>query len=557
MGLSPLVASRAGRYPWPWRWPIPSDHEKRWVWWVILLLSLALGALPLLPPTPAGADAVAFSTERAMIHVDAIAQKPHPMGSEESIRVRDYIVSEMVDLGLTVEKQAFEVPDYFGTPGATVEAVNVIARLEGETPKGALLLVAHYDTVPATPGANDNSAAVAVLMESARALVSGTPLRNDVVFLFTDGEEPAPRFGATAFITSHPWFDDVVFVLNLEAIGNAGSSQLIEVSGSENLLIADLAASEPDPVAYSFITEFSDLIGGGGTDFTPFVDEGIPGLSFAYLHGSPIYHTEADSLSNVGLASLRHHGAHVLGLVHHFDDSDFSGIEAKSGANYFTFADWRVIRYPDAWAIPLSILSILTLGWALARKSRSGRLLRPVLTDTALALIAILGTTLVSALAWQTIASIRPQMVIVESYLYFLFLLGAAYWATAALLKRTTHRTGPNPVIGAIVIWAVLGVFTSLYAEGLSYLFVWPTIAGSLLVAYERSNLARFGVIATLGILWVPWIDFLLQMGQPRPGNPDSQLLPVTGLAVSLAVLAIVVIRKALLRRHASAEATP
>ena len=46
--------------------------------------------------------------------------------------------------------------------------------------------MAHYDTFPTTVGANDNSAAVAAILETGRAILAGPPLRNDVILLFTD-----------------------------------------------------------------------------------------------------------------------------------------------------------------------------------------------------------------------------------------------------------------------------------------------------------------------------------------------------------------------------------
>ena len=49
--------------------------------------------------------------------------------------------------------------------------------------------MAHYDSVPFGPGAADDGAGVVTLLETARALKAGPPLKNDVIFLFTDGEE--------------------------------------------------------------------------------------------------------------------------------------------------------------------------------------------------------------------------------------------------------------------------------------------------------------------------------------------------------------------------------
>lgn len=53
-----------------------------------------------------------------------------------------------------------------------------------------LLLCAHYDSVPGSPGAGDNASGVAVLMETARALVKSPPsARVDIAF-FPNEEEP-------------------------------------------------------------------------------------------------------------------------------------------------------------------------------------------------------------------------------------------------------------------------------------------------------------------------------------------------------------------------------
>lgn len=47
---------------------------------------------------------------------------------------------------------------------------NVIARPRGPQPSSLILLGAHYDTVPTTPGADDNSSAIAVCLEAAKVL---------------------------------------------------------------------------------------------------------------------------------------------------------------------------------------------------------------------------------------------------------------------------------------------------------------------------------------------------------------------------------------------------
>lgn len=78
-----------------------------------------------------------------------------------------------------------------------LDGVNVVATLPGRTPE-AIVVVAHYDTVRDSPGANDNSASVVALVEVTRAL-SALPLPATVVLAATDLEEPG-FFGASALV---------------------------------------------------------------------------------------------------------------------------------------------------------------------------------------------------------------------------------------------------------------------------------------------------------------------------------------------------------------------
>ena len=64
-------------------------------------------------------------------------------------------------------------------------------------------MVAHYDSVPSSPGAGDNAASVAAILEAIRALKAGSALRNDLIVLFTDGEELG-LLGAKGFVETYP-----------------------------------------------------------------------------------------------------------------------------------------------------------------------------------------------------------------------------------------------------------------------------------------------------------------------------------------------------------------
>ncbi len=507
---------------------------RRFVVWLALAACVAVAALPLIPPAQGSGD---FSTAEAMEHVAVIGRAPHAIGSAENERVRSYVLRRLDELGLPPQTQTIPVMDYFGTPGNTVDVVNVLARVEGTGDGDAVALVAHYDTTPDTPGANDNSVSVAILLEVAEALVADEPSRNDVVLLFTDGEEPSPRFGSRAFVDDHPWFDDIAVVVNLEAAGGSGPSILGEISGPSTWLIELVRRSVDRPVAFSFFTETASLIGGFGTDFDPFRLAGVPGASFAYLHGSPIYHTAQDSIEHVGLRSVEHQGTNTLSFVRALADADLRPPEGVGDAVFFSVLGGFVVAYPTTWALPIALVALAALGIAGVRRSRP----RGVVRGLGIAVGTFLGAALLGGLAWMAISAVRPTPGIWESYAYLAALVAGAGW----LWRSAAKRLPPDAAFfGVAGVWLSLAVVTSVLAPGLGYVFSWPVLVAAV-AALVLPSAGTWRTIATgfvTFVVSVPIIDILFQMAQPRPGNPDSELIPVAGVAVGLAVLVVALV---------------
>src|SRR6185369_13650603 len=172
-------------------------------------------------PVPASAPADQFSADRAFAYVDHIGEHVHVAGSQAASDVRDYIVTTLTGLGLQprIQNAVGETGNLGGFAMARVR--NVIAVLPGQSPTsstGRVFLVAHYDSVQVSYGANDDGAGVASLLETARALTMGPRPRNDIVFVFTDAEE-ACLCGAEAFVAHHPLAVDGGVVLNFESRG--------------------------------------------------------------------------------------------------------------------------------------------------------------------------------------------------------------------------------------------------------------------------------------------------------------------------------------------------
>jgi aminopeptidase YwaD len=94
--------------------------------------------------------------------------------------VEDYIEREFKSLGLSVESDRFV---YYGKSYR-----NIIARAGDARRAPLIILGAHFDSVPGSPGADDNASGVAVLLEAARIL-SGMRLRSQVIFCAFNLEE--------------------------------------------------------------------------------------------------------------------------------------------------------------------------------------------------------------------------------------------------------------------------------------------------------------------------------------------------------------------------------
>lgn len=523
----------------------------------LVALLVLIGFSSMIRPSPAGLDAPLseFSSARAMAHVERIAFEPHPMGSAAIDRVRDYLSEQLVDMGLEPETQVSRVPDYYGAPGTMVDVVNVMARIQGVDSASAIALVAHYDTHPATAGANDNSAAVAVLLEAGRALLAGPQPETDIVLLFTDAEEPQPRYGAVAF-AEHRWFDDIAMAVNLEAIGSTGPSLPAETSSPETGIVNGFISSSDRPVVFSFLPETVGLFGGVGTDFDVFKDAGVPGLSFAYVRGSTIYHTDRDSIETVSQASVQHHGENVLAAVAAFVD----GTALAGGADevYFSIGPFFVVSYSSIWAVVLAgALAAAFVAMMLFELSRQRVELRAVGRGSLVLLAGSLAACLAAYATWWLFTAVRSTMGVWESYGYLMVLLALVALVLSLAGGAVAGRYSDSELAGGIVsVWVLLALATALTVPGFSYLFLWPALGAVIALASTSSG--RFGnwlwlvVAVPAVILTIPALDVFYQMAQPRPGNVDSQLLETVVVVAFVAALVIGLIVPFLPRRLTS-----
>ena len=212
-----------------------------------------------------------------MRDVREIAKKPHPLGSAENVRVREYLVGRLRELGANPKVQTTTVARHspFG-PDTWAVVNNVVAKIPGTSPSGTVMLVAHYDSVPSGPGAGDDGASVAAILETMRALKASPALHNDLIVLFTDGEELG-LLGAKGFVETYPALRNIKVVLNFDMRGDYGPSRMFQTSAHNSWLIDQLTAAAPFPRGSSE-TASSYRRSAYETDFDVFLDAGITGM---------------------------------------------------------------------------------------------------------------------------------------------------------------------------------------------------------------------------------------------------------------------------------------
>jgi hypothetical protein len=289
-----------------------------------LALALLIAVLTLQSPrpVPATAPATDFSAARAMIDVREIARRPHPVGSADHFRVQTVLLQRMAALGLQTSTQtgplspeAVRRIERNGASAAGLELVNLIGVLPGRDPRlPAVALMAHYDTVPDSAGAADDTAGVAAILETVRALRARGPADRTLVVLLTDGEE-LNLDGARVFWGGHPLRDRIGAVVNLEARGGGGRAMMFE-TGRGNArtigLFARTGVKATGGVSSNSLAVFVYELMPNGTDFTIPKDRGVQGINLAFIGRPAQYHAEASTPDALDQGSVQHIGSQAL-----------------------------------------------------------------------------------------------------------------------------------------------------------------------------------------------------------------------------------------------------
>jgi hypothetical protein len=493
-----------------------------------LALLLAVGYIAMVrydppEPRPAGSNQEVFSALRAVPILERLVGDgiPHPVGSAQHDVVRDRIVTEFRSFGYEPEVQRAVVE----TGRGSLEVSNVIARIRGVIPGEAVLLVSHYDSVPAGPGASDAGVCVATILEIARMLRNDTAPLNDIIFLLTDAEEIG-LFGARAFVELYDLPPEAV-VINLDARGTAGPSLMFETSDESGWLIDIFAAVVEKPAANSLFYEVYRRMP-NDTDFTVFKGRGYEGLNFAFIGEGENYHTDRDNFGNITLSSMQHHGDNALALVRALGWSELS--ERESGRRvYFDLFGLTLVKWPEIQTVRYALFAVLLLLLALVKLHReemietSGVIAACILWPLLLAGGILLGwgfDRLLDALGVINSTWMDAAPAVIGAF--WLLALGWAYLAMSRLGPRMGITTTWEMWLGIWLWWSVLSLLCGIFLPGAGFLFLAPALtasaAGALaaLLVISRSALSGRATavisVAAAAVIWLP-LEFVLYDG--------------------------------------------
>lgn len=334
------------------------------------LVAFNLGSRPHIEDT----TSAEFSAKRIVKDIEVISQKHHSVAHpEERAEVREYLISRLNQIGADTIR-IFKYDSLTGPENKhvkyTFDATNILATFTPENIEGDptyLLMVAHYDSRYSQPiakkdtvwsyGAADDGYGIGVILESVnQALKYHSDWKQGIKVLFTDAEEVGMKGMKTMWEKNREEFDNVGFMINIEARGPYGPALLFETSpGNEKIMKLYKLAEYPftyslTTVVYNFMPNF--------TDFTVVKDE-IPGMNFSTIADINHYHTDLDNFSNINTKSIQHYGSQITPIVKEYltnaEYSDLNSLKSDNDTINFTIPSLGLFNFSKDKYILLNI----------------------------------------------------------------------------------------------------------------------------------------------------------------------------------------------------------
>lgn len=289
---------------------------------IVLGFVLAIMATTPQPPVGKSAAPAEFSADRAMNHVRIIAREPRPTGSPANAQVRAYLEEQIVSLGGGVIREEAAVPEasldrfgrWSGTRPDALTLTNIIGVFAGtDRSAEAVALMAHHDTVYGSPGAPDDTAGVASILEAVRAIRASGETRRDIIVLLTDGEELG-LLGAQQFFANNPLSRRIGAIINLEARGGGGRTTLFQTSSANGEAVQHYAAAVDRPGGSSLATYIYEILP-NDTDLTPALEKDYAAYNLSFIGRPGLYHSPKATPERLDQGALQDMGDQTLALT--------------------------------------------------------------------------------------------------------------------------------------------------------------------------------------------------------------------------------------------------
>ena len=506
------------------------------LFFVALILVALLGAMALTglieqPPSlrlHSGPDQ--FDAARAKGRLAELLgdQRPHPANSPADDAVRARLATMLGSLGLKpIIRDQFSCNTLVKRRGVSCARVHNIIVPLGMPGANAALLNAHYDSVPAGPGASDDGMGVASLVEIA-SILKDRPLKRPVILLFNEGEERG-LLGARAFLAD-PLSRNVSSLINLEARGVNGPVNMFETNRPNSEAIRLFAEAVRAPVANSLATDVYRMLP-NTTDVNTFSARGWLTFNLAPIGNETRYHSPGDDLAALDPATLQHMGDQALGLTQALANGEQ---QSSSGDRIFMDIAARELVSIPLWLGAAILVFLLAAFLVLSLRSRNLRRGAPVMIGTFIgsAALAWVGISLISAVRTGMYWRAHPGWPHIAAYSASTLIASMLLAISAKAIAKEELR---------IVFWLfqlLVGAIIGLIAPGAIIFFIFPpAIALAGIIAGRWWTWARLaGSIGAILFLYISWGGLLGLLGELLAEGPLWLFAPLGSLIV-LAVL--------------------
>jgi len=264
--------------------------------------------------TPVGSTT--FDVSRALATVrDLEAFGPRGAGSDAETKAAVYLRARLTEMGIDARIEEFGLAN-----GKTSR--NVVARIAGSSDT-LLVLGAHMDTKPPSPGANDNASGCGALLEIARLLATDPSAPTvEIVFFGSEetlGSDPnAHHFGSRYRVSqmSSAELAKTAGMISIDMIGY-GPDFHSRTMGRGPGVLSDMLIAHAKAMGVG-MTYLKDPGASGWSDHEAYELAGIP-ASWLEWRDDPYYHTVNDTAGHLSSVKIKTTGRLVLDFVRGLD----------------------------------------------------------------------------------------------------------------------------------------------------------------------------------------------------------------------------------------------